>query len=85
MLAKKSTLQPADPTYLRNTLQKACQNNGLKSTYAKFTTASVLKSEIVSVDQEIPMVGALNLVTFALPGCFHDLYFFFLAIQITVV
>lgn len=44
--------------------------------YNTFSTAS-LTTEIVAVDQDMPMVGALNIITFALTGNFNDLYSLF--------
>lgn len=77
MVAKKTLLTPASPEFLNNTLPKACSNSKMEKAYAKFQTAKTSVDEIVSVDIDIPMVGALNLVTFALTEDFSDLYTLF--------
>ena len=41
--------------------------------YNTFSTAAST-TEIVAVDQDMPMVGALNIITFSLTGIFNDLY-----------
>lgn len=76
MRSKYSLLSPASPELLKTVLTKACSNNTLKDAYRKFQTAST-SGEIVSTDTEIPMVGLLNLVTFALTEDFRELYLLF--------
>lgn len=77
MKAKKALLTPTSPQFLRDTLPKACKGEKLKATYAKFVTATSSTDEIVTTDIEVPMVGALNLATFALTENFGDLYSLF--------
>ena len=73
LLAKNSSLIPSDPFFLRDILPKSTRFNKVENMYNTFTTA-MTTTEIVAVDQDMPMVGALNLVTFALTGIFSDLY-----------
>ena len=77
MRRKMALLQPTSPDFIKNNLPKACNGNKLKSAYLKFQTATTSTDEIVIEDVEIPMVGALNLVTFALTESFGDLYSLF--------
>lgn len=77
MRLKNAQLTPISPDYLRNILPKACANNTLKRTYSLFQTATSSTSEIVAEDIDIPMVGALNLVTFSLTESFGNLYSLF--------
>ena len=51
---------------MRDVLPNAVAKNNLKQTYQKFVTAKTSVDEIVTTDIDLPMVGALNLVTFAL-------------------
>ena len=74
MNAKNKLITPSSPQFLRDTLPKACKKGTLKQTYAKFVTATTSTDEIVTADIEVPMVGALNLATFALTELFSDLY-----------
>lgn len=77
MLAKHRMLSPASPQFLRDVLQNAVSKNNLKKTYKKFVTAKTSVDEIVTTDIDLPMVGALNLVTFALTETFGDLHLLF--------
>lgn len=77
MMGKKSLLSPASPQFLRDILPKACSGQKLKGMYHKFEAATTSTSEIISEDIDIPMVGALNLVTFAITEDFSDLYALF--------
>lgn len=77
IIAKKDQLQPSSPRFLKDTLPVACKNNRLKKTYEKFNTATTSTEEIVTEDIEIPMVGALNIVTLSLTEHFADLYALF--------
>ena len=77
MRNKNSILSPSSPDYLKDVLPKACKANNLKQAFTKFQTATSSIDEIVMTDIEIPMVGALNLVTFALVEHFGDLYSLF--------
>ena len=58
-------------------LPGACANRTLKRAYAKFQTAKYSVDEIVTEDIDIPMVGALNLVSFALTENFTSLFSLF--------
>lgn len=71
--AKNNSLQPYDIQYLRDILPKICGGNKLNKLYNKFIT-SYNPIPIVVNDIEIPMVGQLNIVTFALTSTFIDLY-----------
>lgn len=77
MKYKESLLSPASPDFLKQVLNRVCKKNQLKDAYNKFVTATTSTNEIVTEDIEIPMVGALNLVTFALTEQFGDLYSLF--------
>ncbi len=77
MRSKNDQLGLASPKFLKDVLPKACKKNSFKSLYSKFQAARTSTDEIVTEDNEIPMVGALNLVTFALTECFGDLYVLF--------
>lgn len=74
MRSKKSQLTPTSPDFLKSVLTDACNKNTLKRAYSKFQTATSSTDEIVTSDIDIPMVGALNLATFALTENFGDLY-----------
>lgn len=71
--AKNNSLQPYDIQYLRDILPKICGGNKLNKLYNKFIT-SYNPIPIVVNDIEVPMVGQLNIVTFALTSTFIDLY-----------
>lgn len=73
LIARNASLHPSDPFFLRNTLPGACSHAKVQAMYDKFSTASTT-TEIVTIDQEMPMVGALNIVTFALTNDFQPLY-----------
>lgn len=77
MITKNGMLSPASPQFLRNVLPNAVSKNNLKQTYQKFVTAKTSVDEIVTTDIDLPMVGALNLVTFALTENFGDLHLLF--------
>ena len=77
MDSKKSLLSHTSPPFLRNVLPNACAKRTLKLTYTKFQTAKTSVEEIVTEDIDIPMVGALNLVTFALTENFGNIYSLF--------
>ena len=76
LLAKNASLTPADPFFLRDVLPNSVKHSKIEKMYNTFSTAS-LTTEIVAVDQDMPMVGALNIITFALTGNFNDLYSLF--------
>lgn len=77
MVNKHAQLSHSSPAFLRDVLSNAVKKNTLKKTYQKFVTATNSVDEIVTTDIDIPMVGALNLVTFALTEDFKDLYSLF--------
>ncbi len=77
MRLKLSQLTPSSPDFLKSVLTDACKNNTLKKAYSKFQAATSSIDEIIMSDIDIPMVGALNLVTFALNEVFGDLYTLF--------
>lgn len=77
MVAKNALITPSSPQFLKNTLPSACRKKTLVPTYGKFVTAKSSVEEIITTDIEVPMVGALNLVTFALTENFSDLYALF--------
>lgn len=74
MLFKNTLITPSSPQFLKNVLPKECRKGTLKTAYTKFVTATTSTDEIVTTDIDLPMVGALNLVTFALTENFTDLY-----------
>lgn len=73
IMAKKASLQPSDPLFLREILPKEATSSKIQKMYTRFTTAAS-SAGIVPVDQDIPMVGGLNIITFSLTGEFQDLY-----------
>ncbi len=77
MIIKKGLIQSSSPAFLKDILPKECSHTKLSKMYAKFKTAESSTEEIVTDDIEIPMVGALNLATFALTEYFGDLYSLF--------
>lgn len=77
MINKHGLLSHSSPLFLKNVLTDAVRKHTLKLTYKKFVTATNSVDEIVTTDIDIPMVGALNLVTFALTEDFRDLYTLF--------
>ena len=77
MRTRLTQLTPSSPDFLKSVLSDACKKNTLKRAYSKFQAATSSTEEIVTTDIDIPMVGALNLVTFALTDCFGELYTLF--------
>ena len=77
MTQKRSLLSASSPQFLRDVLTSAISNHKLKNTYQKFQTAVNSVDEIVTTDIDVPMVGALNLVTFALTENFGYIYSLF--------
>lgn len=77
MRLKHSQLTPSSPDFLKSVLSDACTKNTLKKAYSKFQTATSSTDEIITSDIDIPVVGALNLVTFALTENFGGLYTLF--------
>ena len=74
MVNKYNLLSGSSPAFLRNVLTEEVRKRTLIGTYRKFQTATNSTDEIIASDIELPMVGALNLVTFALTEDFIDLY-----------
>lgn len=78
LMTRKSSLSSSDPVYLRNTLPKMCANKGIQDVYDRLNTANNAKDmKIIPVDSEVPMVGMLNTITFALTAEFSELYLLF--------
>lgn len=77
MCSKNKGLSLSSPQFLKDVLPKAVSRKSLRQTYHKFVTAKTSVDEIVTNDIELPMVGALNLVTFTLTENFGDLYILF--------
>lgn len=77
MKQKHALLSSSSPQFLRDVLTNVVSNNSLKNAYRKFVTTNNSKDEIVASDIDLPMVGALNLVTFALTENFSALYSLF--------
>lgn len=73
MKAKCQSLQTYDVQYLRDILPKMCSGNKLAKLYDKFISAYDPQPIVIN-EIEVPMVGQLNLVTFALTSSFIDLY-----------
>lgn len=73
MKAKCQSLQTYDVQYLRDILPKMCSDNKLAKLYDKFISAYDPQPIVIN-EIEVPMVGQLNLVTFALTSSFIDLY-----------
>ena len=73
LLVKKSALTPSDPFFLRDVLPRALKSGNVDKMFKSFARA-VSRNKIVSTDQDLPMVGTLNLITFSLTGNFNDLY-----------
>lgn len=63
MISQNTQISHSSPQFLRDTLPKAVSNHTLRATYQKFVTAKTSVDEIVTADIDIPMVGALNLVS----------------------
>ena len=77
MTQKQALLSGSSPQFLRDVLCNAVSKHTLKNTYQKFKTAVNSVDEIITSDIDVPMVGALNLVTFALVENFGSLYSLF--------
>ena len=73
LASKNSSLQLSDPFFLRNTLPNACDPLKIEAMYNRFS-AALTTTEIVAVDKDMPMIGALNIVTFSLTTDFRDLF-----------
>lgn len=77
MRSKNGKLSPLSPSFLRETLPSACKKNNFTKMYNLFIEAANSTDEIITEDKDMPMVGALNLVTFALVDDFSELYSLF--------
>lgn len=78
LIMRKDRLSPSDPVFLRNTLPNACVKGKCKDLYNRLVTADQNRfNDVVTRDQEMPMVGGLNIVTFALQNVFSELYLLF--------
>ncbi len=74
LLSKRSTISPADPMLLRTVLPKM----QYQDLYDRLAAAkNSIGTPIVAVEQDVPMVGALNIVTFSFTNLFRDLYLLF--------
>lgn len=77
MISRNNSLQPYDDKFLRDTLPNICKkNSNLRDMYVRFSNAYD-PAPIVMEDVELPMVGGLNIITFAFTGCFNTLYSLF--------
>lgn len=74
--AKNRASMPSDPFFLKEVLSNSIKHKKVEKMYHAFCAAASTTG-IVAVDQDMPMVGALNLVTFALTNVFNDLYSLF--------
>lgn len=78
LISRRDNLSPSDPLFLRNQLPNICSERKCSDLYDKFITSKNNKSlSIIETDQDIPMIGSLNVVTFAFTEDFSDLYLLF--------
>lgn len=77
MISKNGLLTPSSPQLLKDILPEACRRHTLQKTYQKFQAAVSSTEPIITEDIDLPMVGALNLATFALTEHFTGLYSLF--------
>ena len=77
MATKNTLLTPSSPQFLKDILPDACRKHTLSRAYQRFQTATSSTDPIITEDIELPMVGALNLATFALVENFADLHSLF--------
>ena len=76
---RKATLSSADPIFLRDKLPNSCTEKNCAKLYARFVTANQNRHvDVITSDNDVPMVGHLNIVTFAFQNLFADLYLRFL-------
>lgn len=74
---RKATLSSADPIFLRDKLPNSCTEKNCLKLYARFVTANQNRhADVITSDNDVPMVGHLNIVTFAFQNLFADLYLF---------
>ena len=63
---RKATLSSADPIFLRDKLPNSCTEKNCLKLYARFVTANQNRhADVITSDNDVPMVGHLNIVTFA--------------------
>lgn len=75
---RKATLSSADPIFLRDKLPNSCTEKNCAKLYARFVTANQNRHvDVITSDNDVPMVGHLNIVTFAFQNLFADLYLLF--------
>ena len=75
---RKATLSLADPIFLRDKLPSSCTEKNCAKLYARFVTANQNRHvDVITSDNDVPMVGHLNIVTFAFQNLFADLYLLF--------
>ncbi|MCG4470113.1 ATP-binding protein [Lawsonibacter sp. DFI.6.74] len=75
---RKATLSSADPIFLRDKLPNSCTEKNCLKLYARFVTANQNRhADVITSDNNVPMVGHLNIVTFAFQNLFADLYLLF--------
>ena len=78
LISRRNNLSSSDSLFLRNQLPNICSGKKCLDLYDKFTTSKNNKSlSIIETDQDIPMIGSLNVVTFAFTEEFSDLYLLF--------
>lgn len=75
---RKNLLSSSDSLFLRQTLPQICKGNKLHDLYNKLMMSkeSALNGIIVD-EQEVPVVGALNIITFTFLKSFEHLYSLF--------
>lgn len=72
---KNSLLSPSDPEFLRKNLGKGCRLDNVQALYGKFVNAKAASTQdVVEHETEVPVIGGLLLVTFALHSQFGGLY-----------
>ncbi len=75
---KNNGLSPSDPSFLRQTLPSVCSHGKIQKMYHTFENAyNNISNTIIPTEVDIPMVGALNIVTFSFIGIFSPLYSLF--------
>ena len=78
LAARKDSLTPSAPDSLKNQLPRYCTGTKGDKLYQKLTVANGHRdSDVVESDFDVPTVGELNVITFALANEFSDLYLIF--------
>lgn len=63
---------------MRDKLPNSCTEKNCLKLYARFVTANQNRhADVITSDNDVPMVGHLNIVTFAFQNLFADLYLLF--------